>query len=39
LGDLFAVYGVTAMLAYFPAGSPADRFSARKLMAVPRSAR
>jgi nitrate/nitrite transporter NarK len=34
LGDLFAVYGVTATLAYFPGGPLADRFSARKLMAM-----
>ena len=34
LGDLFAVYGVTAMLAYFPGGPLADRFPARKLMAI-----
>ncbi len=34
LGDLFAVYGVTATLAYFPGGPLADRFSARKLMAI-----
>jgi len=34
LGDLFAVYGVTATLAYFPGGPLADRFPARKLMAV-----
>ncbi|MCH8891712.1 MAG: MFS transporter [Myxococcales bacterium] len=33
LGDLFAVYGVTATLAYFPGGPLADRFPARKLMA------
>ncbi|HCU88922.1 MAG TPA: MFS transporter [Gammaproteobacteria bacterium] len=32
LGDVFAVYGVTAMLAYFPGGMLADRFSARKLL-------
>ena len=32
LGDVFAVYGVTAMLAYFPGGAIADRFSARNLM-------
>ena len=32
LGDVFAVYGVVAMLAYFPGGAIADRFSARKLM-------
>jgi nitrate/nitrite transporter NarK len=34
LGDLFAVYGVTAALAYFPGGPLADRFPARKLMAI-----
>ena len=34
LGDIFAFYGVVAMLAYFPGGAIADRFSARKLMAV-----
>ena len=34
LGDIFAVYGVTAMLAYVPGGLLADRFSARKLMAT-----
>lgn len=33
LGDLFAVYGVLAMLSYFPGGVLADHFSARKLMA------
>ncbi len=32
LGDLFAVYGITAMLAYFPGGALADRFSARFLL-------
>ena len=32
LGDLFAVYGVTAMLSYFPGGPLADRFSARSLL-------
>lgn len=32
LGDLFAVYGVTAMLSYFPGGAIADRFSARFLL-------
>ncbi|MDH3748412.1 MAG: MFS transporter [Gammaproteobacteria bacterium] len=32
LGDLFAVYGTTAMLAYFPGGALADRFSARFLL-------
>lgn len=34
LGDVFAVYGVTAMLAYFPGGMLADRFSARMLLSV-----
>ena len=33
LGGAQAVYGVVAMLAYFPGGPLADRFSARKLMA------
>ena len=32
LGDLFAVYGVTSMLAYFPGGALADHFSARSLI-------
>ena len=32
LGDVFAVYGVFAMLAYFPGGALADLYSARKLM-------
>ena len=32
LGDLFAVYGITAMLSYFPGGPLADRFSARSLL-------
>ena len=32
LGDIFAVYGITAMLAYYPGGIIADRFSARRLM-------
>jgi nitrate/nitrite transporter NarK len=32
LGDMFAVYGVTAMLAYFPGGALADHFSARSLI-------
>ena len=32
LGDIFAVYGIIAMLAYFPGGTIADHFSARKLM-------
>ena len=34
LGDVFAVYGATAMLAYFPGGALADRFQARKLMSL-----
>ncbi len=33
LGLAFSVYGVLAMLAYFPGGPLADRFSARKLIA------
>lgn len=32
LGDIFAVYGVVAMLCYFPGGLLADRFAPRKLM-------
>ncbi len=32
LGDLFAVYGIAAMLSYFPGGMLADRFSARALL-------
>lgn len=32
LGALFSVYGVVAMISYFPGGPLADRFSARKLM-------
>ncbi|MGB5492083.1 MAG: MFS transporter [Woeseiaceae bacterium] len=34
LGDVFAVYGVMAMVAYFPGGMLADRFSARFLLTV-----
>jgi len=34
LGDLFAVYGIVAMLAYYPGGSLADRFPARTLITV-----
>ena len=34
LGDVFAVYGVLAMIAYFPGGALADRFSARLLLTV-----
>jgi sugar phosphate permease len=32
LGTAFSLYGVVAMLAYFPGGPLADRFSARRLM-------
>jgi sugar phosphate permease len=32
LGDLFAIYGITAMASYFPGGAIADRFSARFLL-------
>ena len=34
LGIAFSIYGVVAMLAYFPGGPLADRFSARRLMSV-----
>ena len=34
LGDTFAVYGVVAMLAYFPGGPIADRFSPRVLLTI-----
>ena len=34
LGDIIAVYGIMAMLAYFPGGALADRYSARKLMTL-----
>src|SRR5690606_16076737 len=34
LGDVFAVYGIVAMLANFPGGPIADRFSPRRLMAL-----
>ena len=34
LGDVFAPYGVIAMLSYFPGGVIADHFSARKLMSL-----
>ena len=33
-GDMFAVYGILALLSYFPGGPIADRFSARTLMTV-----
>lgn len=32
LGDIFALYGIMAMLVYFPGGMVADRFSPRRLM-------
>ena len=32
LGDHFAVYGITAMICYFPGGLIADLFSARRLL-------
>ncbi|HIA49562.1 MAG TPA: MFS transporter, partial [Acidobacteria bacterium] len=34
LGDMFAVYGLTAMFSYFFGGPFADRYSARSLMVV-----
>jgi nitrate/nitrite transporter NarK len=34
LGDIFALYGILAMLAYFPGGAIADRFSGRRLMVI-----
>lgn len=34
LGDIFAIYGLVAMLAYFFSGIVADHFSARKLLAT-----
>ncbi|MCB0807357.1 MAG: MFS transporter [Bacteroidales bacterium] len=34
LGDAIAVYGVMAMISYFPGGMLADRFPAGKMMAV-----
>jgi nitrate/nitrite transporter NarK len=34
LGDIFAVYGVVALLAYFPGGAIADRYSVRSLMTL-----
>ncbi len=34
LGMAFSVYGVVAMLAYFPGGPLADRFDARKMMVI-----
>lgn len=34
LGAAQGIYGIVAMLAYFPGGAIADRFAARKLLAV-----
>ncbi len=34
LGDVFAVYGIMAMIAYFPGGILADRFEARTLLSL-----
>jgi len=34
LGDMLAVYGITAMVSYFPGGVIADRYSARKLVTL-----
>ncbi len=34
LGTAFSVYGIVAMLAYFPGGTLADRFSARMMMSA-----
>jgi len=34
LGDIFAMYGIAAILAYFPGGLLADRYPVRKLMSA-----
>ncbi len=34
LGDMFAVFGITAMVSYFFGGPLADRYPARSLMAI-----
>ena len=34
LGDIFAVYGVVALLAYFPGGTIADRYPPRTLLSL-----
>lgn len=39
LGDIFAVYGVVALAAYFPGGAIADRYSVRTLIALSLSRR
>ncbi len=34
LGDIIAMYGIMAMISYFPGGALADRFSTRKLLSL-----
>ena len=34
LGDMFAIYGITAMISYFPGGVLPQHFSARSLIAI-----
>jgi len=34
IGDAFVIYGITALLSYFPSGVIADHFSARRLMSL-----
>ena len=34
LGDMFAMYGIVALLAYYPGGAIADRFAARSLLTL-----
>ena len=34
LGDAFAFYGLLALISYFPGGYLADKYSAKKLMAL-----
>ena len=34
VGDAIAIYGITAMISYFPSGVIADRFSTRRLMSL-----
>jgi len=34
VGDAIAIYGITAMICYFPSGVIADRFSSRRLMSL-----
>ena len=33
-GDIFAAYGIAALISYFPGGAIADRYSARRLMSL-----